>query len=478
MERSFEESLARIEKRESHLWMVALALLLIFVGVTLAGFYIFFAQSDESSDPSLTIKALAGLSILVVLFCVYVVHTRADFSRVRKLFEAQAMRDSLTGLLNRQTFPKRLGQEVVRTDRGGGLLGIVLCDLDNFKLINDTYGHPVGDQMLRLASEAILRATRGTDLVFRWGGDEVLVLLSPTERSGVMVVANRIRYEVERVRQANSHSATLSISIGIALYPEHGRDIDELINLADKALYIAKRSGNKVHVGEEELPLDAAAVDFVFQPVVDSRSGKTIGHEVLSRDPSGLMNVRELFRSYEAVGQLNDFKRMIFLRQLETAKELELGRVFINTDFELLGSLQAVPKPDGLEVVLEISESETVGNIEECIGVVASWRENGYKFAIDDFGAGFMSIPFVARLLPSFIKMDRSAIVEASTSDQFSGFLRDMVLAMRNYSDEGIIAEGIETEAELATVNKMGVHQVQGHLTGRPRAITHPPDDK
>jgi EAL domain-containing protein (putative c-di-GMP-specific phosphodiesterase class I) len=171
------------------------------------------------------------------------------------------------------------------------------------------------------------------------------------------------------------------------------------------------------------------------------------------------------------VGQLSEFKQMIFRAQLKAAVQRKLSRIFINVDFILLEGMEPLDLPPGIEVVLDISEAEAVHNIARYLEVVELWRAKGYKFAIDDFGSSFISLPFVAQLFPSFIKMDRSALIQASGSERFNGFLRDMVAAMRNYSDQGIIAEGVETEEELRVVKDLGVDQVQGHLTGRPESM-------
>ena len=153
-----------------------------------------------------------------------------------------------------------------------------------------------------------------------------------------------------------------------------------------------------------------------------------------------------------------------------------LKRVFVNVDFELLKSLEPFDPPSGTEIVLDISEAEAGLGIAAYFEVIEDWRTRGYKFAIDDFGAGFISLQFVAQLFPSFIKMDRSAIVEAKGSERYSAFLRDMLGAMRNYSEQGIIAEGVETDEELEIVRRLGVDQVQGHLIGRPVEMLEPED--
>jgi EAL domain-containing protein (putative c-di-GMP-specific phosphodiesterase class I) len=263
----------------------------------------------------------------------------------------------------------------------------------------------------------------------------------------------------------------VDVSIGAALYPEHGQTVESLIRLADRALYIAKRGGEKVHIGEEEYRLDDQAVRVVFQAVVDRTSREVLGYEALSRDPQGKLSISELFQRYQAVGQLTEFKCLCFRLQLKAATAAGLNRVFINVSFAVLDQLQSLPKPPGMEVILEISEAEALHDVERHLKTTSAWRAQGYKFAIDDFGAGFISLPFIARLIPDYIKMDRSTIVQASSSRQFLTFLRDLVLALRNYSKEGIIAEGIETQEELQVVRDLGIDPVQGFLMGRPQEL-------
>jgi EAL domain-containing protein (putative c-di-GMP-specific phosphodiesterase class I) len=310
--------------------------------------------------------------------------------------------------------------------------------------------------------------------VFRWGGDEILVVLSRTTREGVLTAADRIRNGVRGVGERSN--VALDVSIGAAMYPEHAQTIDALIRLADRALYIAKRGGDKVHIGEEEYRLDDHAVHVVFQAVVDRTTKEVLGHEALSRDPQGKLSIADLFRRYQAVGQLNELKCLCFRLQLKAAAGAGLKRVFINVDFAVLDHLQVMPKPPETEVILEISEAEALRDVERHLQTTNAWRAQGYKFAIDDFGAGFISLPFIARLIPDYIKMDRSTIVQARASRQFLTFLRDLVLALRNYSKEGIIAEGIETHEELQVVRDLGIDPVQGFLMSKPQDLNAQPE--
>lgn len=392
--------------------------------------------------------------------------------RAEETLAEQAIRDALTGLYNRRYFDRRISAELARAERSQQPMAMLLCDLDRFKAVNDTRGHQAGDESLKLVAKAILNAVRGIDLVFRWGGDEIMVVLPETTREGARTTAERIRAKIRHT--ARDLAPDLDVSTGIALYPEHGSNEDDLIRIADLALYISKKGGDKIHVGAEEYDLDKTSSKVTFQPAVavqpimDLRTNQVIGHEALTRDPAGKLSVFELFKKYEIIGKLGELKSVCFQVQLKAAQEAGLHTVFVNVDFALLSTYGPVPKPEGIDVVLEISEREALHDIETKLEVANRWRRLGYKFAIDDFGAGFVSLPFVARLVPDYIKIDRSTILQAVSASQFKEFLAGLVVALQSYATHGIIAEGIETEQELRTVEDLGVSLVQGFLFGKP----------
>ena len=156
---------------------------------------------------------------------------------------------------------------------------------------------------------------------------------------------------------------------------------------------------------------------------------------------------------------------------LNAAREAGLQKLFINVDFNILRNMKEISKPQDMEVILEISEKEVLDDVENQLKIAQRWRNKGFKFAIDDFGAGFISLPFIAQLVPEYIKIDRSTILQSVSSIQFREFLKDLIQAMSNYSTEGIIAEGIETEQELQVVKELGLDLVQGFLLGRPHEL-------
>jgi EAL domain-containing protein (putative c-di-GMP-specific phosphodiesterase class I) len=264
---------------------------------------------------------------------------------------------------------------------------------------------------------------------------------------------------------------TLDLSIGMALYPEHGSSAFELIRVAERALNIAKKGGDKIHIGEEEYHLDERSVKLVFQPILDVQLDQCIAYEALGRDPLGKLSILDLFKRYQAIGQLTELKCFCFWKTLKIAQDVGLERVFINVDFYMLNQLELAPKPPGLDVILEISELEALHDIDNRLRITRKWRDMGFKFAIDDFGAGFISLPFIAKLIPDYIKVDRSTILQAVSSEKFRWFLKHLLPALRMYSNEGIIAEGIETEKELRVVKDIGIYFVQGFLLGRPQEL-------
>lgn len=388
--------------------------------------------------------------------------------RAQADLEKQATHDDLTDLYNRRYFNRCMEKEIGQADRNRQTLAVLICNLDRFKAINDSRGHHVGDEVLKAAAKSIAESTREMDLIFRWGGDEFVIVLSNVTRDGVLMAAERIRRGIRQTGDRMHFG--IDVSIGVALYPEHGRNAEELIRLADRALNIAKKGGDRLYIGAQEYSLDDRSIDVVYQPIVDLGSGRTVGYEALSRDPTGNRDIIELFKRYHAIGQLNKLKRLCFTVQLKASQEHALERVFINVDFDALKELEPMPKPPGTDVILEISEAKALRDVEGHLEIARKWREQGYTFAIDDFGAGFVSLPFIARLLPAYIKVDRSALLQAVSSEQFKKFMIDLIPALRNYSTEGIIAEGIETEEELSVSKEMGIHIVQGFLFGRPQA--------
>lgn len=171
------------------------------------------------------------------------------------------------------------------------------------------------------------------------------------------------------------------------------------------------------------------------------------------------------------VGRLEELKRLCFQLQLKAAERLGLKRLFVNVSFSILSHFGILQKPAGIDVILEISEEENLHDIQHCLFTAQPWQNSGYKFALDDFGAGFVSLPFIAQFVPDYIKVDRSTVSLATRSEQFRGFTKKLLLALEEYVSEGIIAEGIETEEERKVVSGLGIPLGQGFLFHRPEPM-------
>ncbi|MBI4356365.1 MAG: diguanylate cyclase [Gammaproteobacteria bacterium] len=393
----------------------------------------------------------------------------SERKKLQAVLAEQAIHDPLTGLYNRRYFTQRCTEEITRVKRSGRPFAILLCDLDRFKLVNDTFGHPVGDEILKSVAKNLKEALREIDLVFRWGGDEFIVLLLDTPSGGLLGVADRIRKKVRSVN--DGADVVIDLSIGTAFYPDHGNSLETLVQVADRALYFAKKTSSHFHIGDEEYKLDERSVTMVFQPIWDTRSDQILGYEALGRDATGKLSILELFKQYDAIGQLHELKSYCFKQQLKIAVERSVEKLFLNVDFNLLNYLKEVLKPSHMEVLLEISELESIEKIKENLAVVEAWRAQGYQFVIDDFGAGFVSFPFLAKLVPDYIKIDRSVMLQAVASKEFKEFLKHMVEGLRQYARAGIIVEGVETNEELKLIQSIGINLVQGYFLGRPKAL-------
>jgi EAL domain-containing protein (putative c-di-GMP-specific phosphodiesterase class I) len=220
-------------------------------------------------------------------------------------------------------------------------------------------------------------------------------------------------------------------------------------------------------------------VNIIFEPIVDTAQNRVIGYEALSRDARGKLGIQELFKKYAEWGELEELKRDCFIGQMKRAEALGLAKVFLNIDSHILMQCEWVIKPPDLEVVLEVSESESIQDVESYLALAERWRDKGFQFAIDDFGAGFISLPFLSRLKPEYIKIDRSVMLRSVASSEFRLFLKKLVTALQSRTCHQMIAEGIETETESRRVVEVGIHLVQGFLLkeqGHPVLLNVPKD--
>jgi diguanylate cyclase (GGDEF)-like protein len=426
----------------------------------------------------------------------------ASRSRLRELYESAreaALVDSLTGLGNHRAFHEALARLVEGSQRYKTAFSLVLLDVDEFKTVNDTRGHAVGDQLLAQIGELIRLTIRQTDFGFRIGGDEFAVLLPHVDAEGAARVATRLLRRGLDGRSTGAYQAPISFSAGVTACPDLGSTRLELTAQADAALYRGKRTGRTVvtiydaaidhgHVDEgmrAELSSAISAVIAsnaltpVYQPIIELATGRILGYEGLVRAPreSTFPNTGALFDAAEVAGRVSDLDRAALDVVLRGASEIpdEMSislnvspRTMESIDFSanaLLGILRRHGMRPG-RVILELTEREAVRDIDRLREAVRGVREVGVRVAADDVGAGNAGLRLLSQLPFDVIKIDLS-LVQGARQDQTLSVLTSLVEMSARWGAM-TIAEGVETPAQLRTIRQLGISAAQGYLLGRP----------
>ena len=407
----------------------------------------------------------------------------ADLALRLAELESQATTDVLTGVGNRRYFQVALETELKRATREGEALTLVLIDLDGFKEINDSHGHPYGDGILQMVAEKMRGGMRATDVIARVGGDEFALLLPGTTRDRAARLVDRARNEA-----AGAVGGTeLTWSAGTASFPADARDADTLVECADVALYCAKAEGDSsvCHYDPAQGMAtgaggDRAAVEFVlsvadgivpvYQPLVSLQTGRVSGYEALARFPHPpARRPDEWFAIATRCGLGPELERRAVEAAL-TAPDRPAGTYL---SFNLSASalmddsvLEALPH-DLSDIVIEITENERVSDPAGLSARLAPLRERGARVAVDDAGAGYSGLQQVMRIQPDIIKLDRSLVANVD-SDPAKAALIDSFVRFAARTGASVCAEGIETPEELKVLADLDVTYGQGFGLARP----------
>ncbi len=451
------------------------------------------ASIDEDSTHYLVIEG-----ILTTLL--NVVGSVKAISRYTQDLEYYATRDPLTNLYNQRVFWELLGYEVCRVQRHGHSFAILIIDLDDFKSINDNYGHSVGDRFLQMLADLFSRELRQGDILARYGGDEFVALLPEIEDDLPERAAERIRARVEAFTMDTGEGAQVSctVSIGIAIFPEHADNEKDLFMFADNMMYRAKGEGkNRLVLPNDSAVLanlqdiaakgawvrkiiDEGRVEAWFQPIARSLDGKICAFEVLARIPAreqGMMYASQFIDIVERQGLIRRMDTQVMDKAFTCAAEIGYqGLLFVNLSpkalvlaefFEDIEQLIDRHQIDPRQIVFELTERETVKNISVLERFVRRLTMQGYRFAIDDFGSGFSSFHYIRRFPVDFIKIEGEFVAGMPNTSRDAALVRSISgLA----ADLGIrtIAEFVESEEVMAEVRKTGIDLVQGYHLGRP----------
>jgi diguanylate cyclase (GGDEF)-like protein/PAS domain S-box-containing protein len=410
-----------------------------------------------------------------------------------------ARHDGLTGLANRAVLLEKMEEAMARLRRHGNRFTIFMLDLDLFKTVNDSLGHPVGDELLKVVATRLLECTRETDVVARLGGDEFAVLATADgeQRESAITVASRLLEAVAAPCDLDGHQLNIGTSIGVALAPEHGTEVDQLLKNADLALYKAKAEGRdayrffedamgveartrRAHQVELRNALANDEFELHYHPIIDIRTGETASIEALIRwrhPQRGMIAPCNFIPLAEESGLIHPIGDWVLRKACSDAVrwppqikvDVNLSAVQFRKsnpvdDFCKLLNDTSLP-PERLE--LEITESVLLQNNVEHVEALHQLRLMGISIVLDDFGTGYSSLSYLRMFPFDKIKIDRSFVHELAKNADCAAIV-SAVAGLGSSLRIGTVAEGIETGDQLLLVHAAGCTHAQGFLFGRP----------
>jgi len=411
-----------------------------------------------------------------------------------------AYHDVLTDLPNRRLFHDRLQRELSTAEENGTSVAVMFIDLDNFKRINDTLGHVVGDMLLQEVVQVLTRALRPDDLIARLGGDEFAILLRTISREEAARLAENIITALSRPLYVQQHELFITTSIGISVFPDDGTDMDTLLRFADAAMYNAKEKGKNNfqfysatnhHNIHRELEMEkhlrrALELDefhLRYQPQLDLQTGRVIGLEALLRwrNPVlGDVSPSEFIPLAEASGlivPIGEWVLQTACADLKKWQDAGLPPVHVSVNLssrqfhrqDLCTIIADVLSETGLHpqyLDLEITESMTM-EVDAALSILTRLKQLGVQVSIDDFGTGYSSLSYLKSFPIDRIKIDQSFIREIKSDPKQAAIVSTIISMTKNLQLKAI-AEGVETPEQLAYLEQLGCDEVQGFFFARP----------
>jgi diguanylate cyclase (GGDEF)-like protein len=418
---------------------------------------------------------------------------------VEAALQHQALHDVLTQLPNRAWLQARLEQALAAAARDARPWALLLLDLDRFKEVNDTLGHHVGDRLLQEIARRLEGELRTCDAVARLGGDEFAILLGDTDEVTAPRVVTRVIEVLEAPMELEGQDVTVGATIGIALYPTHGRDVPTLMRRADIAMYVAKRSGGgfAISTGEQEQPaterlarigalrqaISSEQLILYYQPIVDCHSQALVGVEALVRwqhPQHGLIQPDHFIPLAEETGLIKPLTRWVIgtaLRQCRAWLDAGLDlRISVNlsghdvqdpTLPELIAQQLSEASVSAGSLTVELTETALMADPERALNTLMRLSAMGVEIAIDDFGTGYSSLSYLTRLPAHHLKIDRTFVRDLGDETRQAAVIRSTIelghtLGLR------VVAEGVEDEATRAFLSELGCDRAQGFQFGRP----------
>jgi diguanylate cyclase (GGDEF)-like protein/PAS domain S-box-containing protein len=436
-----------------------------------------------------------------------VVASIRDISERQKIevgLRHQALTDQLTGLANRTVLMDRLRHALLREERSDGVLAVLFLDLDRFKVINDSLGHPVGDAVLREMAGRLAHLIRTSDTLARWGGDEfVIVAEDLVDAEDAAELGRRLTNAGRKPFQVGEEEFVCTLSVGVAVATNSQRSGESLLQEADLALYKAKDRGrDRVEMFDEDLrtkamgrlgtermlrrALDEQRIRVHYQPIVDLRTGRTVSAEALVRisDPGGGMIYPAAFLDVaEETGLLVQIDEMVFFDAVRCAAawhsrfgDSDFSSVAVNVtarhlaDVSFTEGVIAALDREGLPrsyLQVEVTERVLMEASNSALTGLTALRKAGIQVGLDDFGTGYSSLAYLRNFPLDFVKIDRS-FIDGLASTKGGDAIVSAVVGLSHALGLVVVAEGVETQAQLDFLNALGCDRAQGYLFARP----------
>jgi diguanylate cyclase (GGDEF)-like protein/PAS domain S-box-containing protein len=413
-----------------------------------------------------------------------------------------AQHDFLTGLPNRMLLNDRVNQAIALAPRHHKKVGVLFLDLDGFKHINDSLGHPTGDKLLQSIAKRLVDCVRTSDTVSRQGGDEFIVLLSEMEHSeNAAVTARRMLQSVSEPHSIDRHDLLVTTSMGVSVFPDDGLDAETLIKNADTAMYQAKENGRQTYQFfksamnvraverqsiEEGLRRALERREFAlhYQPKINLNTGKITGAEALLRwthptrgqvPPAQFIPVAEDCGVILSIGNwalreaCKQAKRWADAGLPETTMAVNISAIQLRNEgfLECVFAALADTRLDPKLLELELTESVLMKHAESAEVILKTLRARGVHLAVDDFGTGYSSLSYLRKFPVDSIKIDQSFVRQITSAPEETTIVTAIIGMGRNLKLR-VVAEGVETEADLAFLQAHQCDEAQGYYFSRP----------
>ena len=436
-----------------------------------------------------------------LVYYIGIISDITQLTHISKSLEDASQFDSLTTLPNRQSLKKHV--EVLTSLPHSHEFTMMFFDIDNFKLINDAFGHHIGDETLKIVAKRLNSLMRETDYVCRFSGDKFVILVKTLEETSLQIVIDRIQEQLSKPFTLDKHKLSITISIGIAQYPSDGKNLDELLSNVDIAMYRAKEAGRNTYCYYKESQKKLVVKESMtfnkikqglsndeflvqYQPQVDLETGKIIGVEALVRwasetgiyyPPVHFLSVSEKYNLIDKIDKLvmeksfSDFRNnKDVLNGMVLSLNVNAQHFLLDDYLKILKKLSEKYEINPEIVTIEITESIFLDNFKLATDKINSLKKMGCKLSIDDFGTGYSSLQYLNEISFDEIKIDKYFIHDIRKS-RYKKILVSGIIQMANKMNKKVVVEGIESSDELARVKRYGAQLGQGFYLYKPMFI-------